>query len=168
MIFGVFNWRSSTESRLKSSNVRHVSLEYMYVRSRPSVRPRMVNWNTCEAHLIMVRPRGNNTQAGVFFPWLEVILPIKVKRVSFLSKVLLELFWSALDNWRMSLFLVSCLLLIAGPVLAFPGESLRVNELFETTSWDLLEDMYLYHNAIRYYHGASSLKFNRTVSQALK
>lgn len=44
------------------------------------------------------------------------------------------------------------------------GASLRMHEIYETTNWDLLEDLYLYHNAIRYFHEANGLKFNRTVS----
>lgn len=44
------------------------------------------------------------------------------------------------------------------------GGSLRMHEIYETTNWDLLEDLYLYHNAIRYFHETNGLRFNRTVS----
>lgn len=44
------------------------------------------------------------------------------------------------------------------------GSALRMHQIYETTSWDLLEDLYLYHNAIRYFHESSGLRFNRTVS----
>lgn len=48
-----------------------------------------------------------------------------------------------------------------------PGPSrdaLRLNSLQETTNWELLEDLFLYHNAIRFFHNSHSIQFNRTVS----
>ncbi|KAI1294153.1 hypothetical protein HDE_06170 [Halotydeus destructor] len=42
--------------------------------------------------------------------------------------------------------------------------NLRMHPLYETTSWDLLEEMYLYHYAIRYFHKAPGLRFNRTLT----
>lgn len=41
---------------------------------------------------------------------------------------------------------------------------LKMNQIYETTNWDFLEDMFLYHNAIRYFHDVDELRFNRTVS----
>lgn len=43
------------------------------------------------------------------------------------------------------------------------GTSLKLNDIYETTNWDLLEDLYLYHNAIRNFHEAPSLRFNHTL-----
>ena len=63
----------------------------------------------------------------------------------------------------MGISLIVLMTIVIDPVLSVSKESIRLNGLYETTSWDFLEDMYLYHNAIRYFHGARSLKFNRTV-----
>lgn len=51
-----------------------------------------------------------------------------------------------------------------GPVEQGPSTGYKLNSIQETTSWDLLEDMYLYHNAIRFFHESRGIKFNRTVS----
>lgn len=48
--------------------------------------------------------------------------------------------------------------------ISAPGTGYKLNSIQETTSWDLLEDMYLYHNAIRFFHESRGIKFNRTVS----
>lgn len=69
-------------------------------------------------------------------------------------------------------YLVSALLVSVGliglvssvPVEGDEVSNLRMHQIYETTTWDLLEDMYLYHNAIRYYYDTKGLKFNRTVS----
>ena len=64
--------------------------------------------------------------------------------------------------------LLSTLLVVSHGQLSQPGSSsggsLRLNSLQETTNWDLLEDLFLYHNAIRFFHNSRGIQFNRTVS----
>lgn len=44
------------------------------------------------------------------------------------------------------------------------ASSQRLHVVQEATNWDLLDDIYHYHNAIRSLHQSKSLRFNRTVS----
>jgi hypothetical protein len=41
--------------------------------------------------------------------------------------------------------------------------SLRVGDLQEITDWNWLEEMFEFHDAIRYYHEVPLLRMNRTV-----